>query len=1325
MPTLKSPDGPRGGPADRLPAAAGDAARDRNRLRAAEAAVTSEVIEFQLARQHIDPAFTGIVIPLSPREREVLGLVAAGRSDGEIADQLFISKKTASVHVANIKGKLGAGSRVEIALLATQLGLVPEGVAHEDDGSMRRKARAVCPFKGLASFDVADTAFFFGRERAVAELVARLVGSTFVGVVGASGSGKSSVVRAGLVPAIVEGVLPGSERWKVVVMRPGAEPDLALNRALGLAHAEGSAGAPAAGTLAGFVDAFPADRMLVVVDQFEELFTACTDEVERARFVDALVGMAQDPMARVFVVLAVRADYYGHCAAYRDLAELLGANQILVGPMTAGELARAIELPARAAGLRIEPEVTSALVADVLDQPGGLPVLSATLLDLWQRRNGRTIRRDDYVRIGGVSGAVSRLAETAFGRLTPGQQDLARAILLRLAVVDERAVVVRRAAHLAEFDADRDPDVMRVLTVLTDHRLLTVNEGNVEVAHEVLLREWPRLREWIDADAAGRRLREHLMRAASGWDAAGHDPAELYRGARLVTASEWATSHDVQLNATERAFLDESRAAAERDINEARRSNTRLRTLLAGAAALLLVAIAAGGFAVSQLRTAQARELYASAIAVVNEDPELSMLLTLRGAAIEPPTADAVTNLHRAVQASRGVLHVQLTSDAVAPTNLGVAISPDGKTLLVAADSASIQLWDVESRRLLRTLGTPRNDEHAQELDVAVSDDGAHATIVDEEGTIHVWALGDGSEQRLKAPGPAAGRPTFSSDGRRLALMTNDGWGQAAGGALTLSVWDLESGAVLQQWPSAYPGVIAFLPDGDRLFVTDCVCSKDETLHVLDISTGRQTSDIGRTDGIYDSKPTAAQISPNGTSIATVGLDGRVDIWDASDGRLVRAFGNLRDTVTSIAFSPGGERLATTSQDGTTHVWASGSGELLETLTGQGGNVGSAWFSSDGLRLATGSSNLTARVWDLSSARVGEVAGYDLGPAFRQIVDIDHRGPVVAVLGRPCPAFCLGQATIVDLGTGRRMDLTDQSGAAIALAPDGSAVLSQAGALTGNGETATGPIHLYRLWSSDIAYDLAGICPFAVLGVTGCGLPPHIPWDDQAGSLAFSPDGSRVVMRGNFDTVASWDAATGELFTAIGPQPPYIAGPAFSPDGSRIAVAEGGVKERVVLLDRITLSESDSFDLAGVGRLQFNPSGSLLAVGSTSSGTRLVEVGSWTQRQRLPTQSHDLDFDASGEHLVTADTDGLIRLWDADSGRELETVPVERRGFGDRVGRVSFLDDERHVLTVDSGLLLVMTVDTQELLDIARSRVIRSLTEAECLKYLHETCPPP
>ena len=588
-------------------------------------------------------------------------MLAIGRTDGEIADALFISKKTASVHVANIKGKLGASSRVEIALIAERLGLVDGAGDGAGDGSsawaVARAGRPVelCPFKGLAPFESADARFFFGRERLVADLVARMVGATCIAVVGPSGSGKSSAVRAGLLPAVAGGVLPGSETWSQALLRPGAAPMAALRRSLHDAAERQAIAVPDDATIAELRDRLTATtRLLVTIDQFEEAFTLCPVEAERSAFIDALVALAEDREARSVVVLAIRADFYGRCATYPGLARLLGEGTILVGPPTAEEIERAIEAPARAAGLRVEPQLTTDLVRDVTGEPGALPLLSTTLLDLWSRRDGKVLRAATYRQIGGVSGAVARLAEAAFGRLNDEQQEVARGVLLRLAATGEGNVVVRRPVPLC--GARRRPRCERgkVLAVLADARLSRSVTGRS--------RSLTRRSCAIGRDSAsgsspigeGRRLHDHLMHAAREWQRAGEDGGELLRGARLAATLDWAGGHDIELNSLERRFLaaagrrrarDRPRAAHEPPAalapdgdgraprRGARDRFIRARPARSGgvrggrAASEAQRATDEARRAEAQATVARSRELTAATIATLGEDPSLSKLL--------------------------------------------------------------------------------------------------------------------------------------------------------------------------------------------------------------------------------------------------------------------------------------------------------------------------------------------------------------------------------------------------------------------------------------------------------------------------------------------------------------------------------------------------------------------------------------------------------------------------------------------------------------------------------------------------------------------------
>ena len=391
------------------------------------------------------------------------------------------------------------------------------------------------------------------------------------------------------------------------------------------------------------------------------------------------------------VVLAVRADFYGRCAAYPELSRLVGANHVLVGPMARDELRRAIERPAERVGLSVEPELVDTLLRDVEDQPGALPLLSTALLELWRSRDGRHLRLAAYARSGGVQGAVARLAEDAFLALDPAGQAAARRLLLRLSDEGPDGAIVRRRIALDQLE----PELAEVASRLADRRLLTISDGSVEVAHEALLREWPRLRGWLDEDVQGRRLHRQLSDAAGAWDADGRDPGGLYRGARLASALDWAAGHETELNATERAFLHDSRRASGR-------AQRRLRLVLAGVASLLVVAVVAGALALEQRGNARDEATVAAAQrlgaqALVEDELDRALLLARQGVALDD-SVQTRSNLFATLLKSPAAIGV-LRGDG--RWVLALDLSPDGRRLAFIDIEGQLRVVDTATRRVV------------------------------------------------------------------------------------------------------------------------------------------------------------------------------------------------------------------------------------------------------------------------------------------------------------------------------------------------------------------------------------------------------------------------------------------------------------------------------------------------------------------------------------------------------------------------------------------------------------------------------------------------
>src|SRR5581483_4981767 len=508
------------------------------------------------------------------------------------------------------------------------------------------------PYKGLRAFGEEDADDFFGREALTEHLVERLAETRFLAVVGPSGSGKSSVVRAGLVPALRAGGLDGSERWQIVQMFPGAYPLEELEAALLKAAPE-----PPASLIEqledgerGLVRALkriqPDDdsEVVLVLDQLEEVFTLVDDEERRVHFLSSVERAVGDPHSRLRVVTTLRADFYDRPLLYSGFAELLRDYVEALVPLTADEFERAIARPAERAGVTFEPGLLAELVADVANEPGALPLLQYALTELYERREGNVMTRDAYRAIGGVSGALAGRAEELYDGLGETAQEAARQLFLRLVTLGEGSEDTRRRVDRTELGAlEVDQDALEeALDVFGSSRLLSFDRdprtgtGTVEVAHEALLREWGRLRRWIDTARDQLRLHRRLATGAREWAEADREPSFLLRGSQLAQYDALADESRIALTEDEREFVTASREAARDELRRQQRANRRLKALLAAAGVLLVVAVVAGIVALEQRSSAQhqatvalAREL--GARAVVEPRLDRAMLLATEG----------------------------------------------------------------------------------------------------------------------------------------------------------------------------------------------------------------------------------------------------------------------------------------------------------------------------------------------------------------------------------------------------------------------------------------------------------------------------------------------------------------------------------------------------------------------------------------------------------------------------------------------------------------------------------------------------------------------
>jgi class 3 adenylate cyclase/WD40 repeat protein len=1129
---------------------------------------------------------------------------------------------------------------------------------------------AECPYRGLLAFESHHRHLFFGREEVVADVLARIARGRLLAVVGASGSGKSSLLRAGVLAAVEGGELASARRASLIT--PGADPALDL----GLDEWE-----------------------LLVVDQFEELYTQCRDADRRARFIDALLARSGP------VVIGVRADFYAEMSAHAGLAEAIAQNQVLLGPMRDADLRRAIAEPARLAGLRLEPGLIDLVLRDVAGESGALPLMSHALRETWERRNGRTLTVDAYHESGGVSSAVAQTADAVAAATPEPDRPLLRSVFLRLTEIGGDVEDARRRVQIDELipEGTSGEAVRSLLERLADARLVTLDEGTAQVAHEVLIRRWPELRRWLEEDREGIRLHRRLSDAARLWHAGGREPGDLYRGTRLDAAVEWARASSGQLNQLERDFLDASVDESARAQRTQLRINRRLRNALVVSAALLAVAVALAVFALASRHdavnaeaSAKSQALAATALGQLTRDPERALLLGRDALRIAPtPQAELAVsealdaNTLRSQLPSFGIqgcqeanflflfnsgrtaadntcngyvvfadlIHRRITKRIRIGTNsTGMILAPGGHALIVATGRDLVTVA-VPSGRVQRIFTAPFTIEQLAGLpgaSLAIADKYRVGVVDLRRGRVRLIARGDPSVNVINGMMWAS---------RNLLLVASLGQTRGRGDLYPgLSVVDVAHGTRQTVSLDAPPQLAAvnFLrvsPDLRTWFITGSeinATNSNEFAATWAIDAqSRRVRWVAR--GPLGATASPVQASPDGRLLAVGYNTGAADVLDAATGRLVvRDSSSASIAAGDLAFPPGDNTLVTVSLDGVFRTWSARGSEKIRLEAPPDPVLG---YGGDGRSLVL-------------VGKRGEVVDPSSGRVVRTFTGF----PAASVFST-CNAGCFAATpglkwlTYLDphSATPKIIELSGTTGKRVAAV---TVPRLDAEGVAPDGRIAAAYVDGDRMFARLIDPGTGRIRSLGS-GPSSDGCAATTP--------SFTPDSRLMAVVDGCIHVLVWDLRSGSLKREIVlPDRSSGSGALLSPDGRYVLVTVlGGA------FVRIDLRSGQVAEVPGAqaeGKvLAVSPTGRFYAIGRQDGTVDVYDARTLRllRHHALVNAVEAIAFSGDGRDLAVEDTSNVVRVWDTcavcENAQRLAALattqsvraltPAERRTF--------------------------------------------------------------
>ncbi len=1116
----------------------------------------------------------------------------------------------------------------------------------------------ICPYMGLSAFAEEDHQYFYGRETLTQELIHELRDRSFLAVVGASGSGKSSVMQAGVIPQLRLGKqIPSSEQWLIISLRPGANPLLTLSQKLSGVESSSSP-LLIEGILHQGVEGFvywlrrqSHPVIVLAIDQFEELFTLATT-TDRERFLDLVLGAVEYAKDRFKLIITLRADFIAAALEVPALAQALQQSSVLVPPrLSLDDYRRVIVNPSGQVGLKVEPELVEVLLRELNHSVGDLPLLEFVLEQLWQHRTHGELTLEAYQQqLGGIKGALERCSQALYESLDSAAQECAKWIFLSLTQLGEGTEDTRRRIYKSELIVKKYPQplVERTLQTLTAAKLIVMNLAEteehkgtkkgesppirhspilhsavtVEVAHEILIRHWSTLRWWLEENRSRLRSQRQIEQAAQLW-LQGHSPDFLLQGVRLAEAEDIYIKYTDELSDDVQQFIAACLAERQRQQFQAK---SRLRQAQRAVVALSVLGIAAcsfAGLAYWQGRETQLREIEAlnsssqanllshqqleALIAGVKAGKQLKRTIAVP-ANVKSTVIQSLTQTFSLLQEHNRLFK---HSDAV----ISAVFSPDGQTIASGSLDGNIIIWGRDGTSL-RTL----QGHDAGVYNVSFSPDSQIIASSSADKTIKLWRRSDGKLlNTLKGHQAEVNSSSFAPDGKILASASKDG---------TIKLWQLD-GTLLNTLKGHSAGVISvmFSPQGNLIVSA----SEDKTVK------------IWRSDGIllttlngHEDWVNSASFSPDGKTIISASADKTIKLWRTSDGKLLNTLKEHDGSVTGASFSPDSQTIVSGSKDNAVKLW-SHDGTELQTFQGHSAAVESVGFSPDGKTIVSASRDGKIELWiPRDDALFLTLKGHSAG-VFATSFSPDGKTIISAAADNTLKIWNLSGNLLTTL-TGHSAGVYG-----VSFSADGNIIASA---------SADRTLKLWRSRDGQLLTTLRG----------------H---DAEVNSVSFAPDDKTIASSSDDHTVKIWRSRDGQLLQTLKGHTAEVMNVRFAPDGQTIASASADRTIKIWRSRDGMLLQTLKGHQNWVNSVIFSPDGKTIVSASADKTLKF-----WRSRdgQLIRTLSghtaevSSINFAPDGNTIASGSADQTIKIWRSRDGMLLQTL----KGHSAGVNSISF-----------------------------------------------------